>query len=169
MVCDHKRWAMWQTEQLIVCCRSDGFGEGAGGSGSERAGGRAGGWRVGGGEERVSDERSTSLTVVLHSGKHQSRVIYSLPPWPGPSHFFSLANYVCKHQTRKQDTGQITCICIASLSPPLSVVCLHPFRLAMQMHGCHLYQPLSPTLPFLSPIPDSHSLSPLVSLPVPAF
>lgn len=54
-----------------------------------------------GGEERVSDERRASLTVVLRGGEHQSQVIYSLP-WPGPSPFFSLVVCVCKHGTKKK-------------------------------------------------------------------
>lgn len=57
--------------------------------------------RGGGGEERVSDERRASLTVVLRGGEHQSQVIYSLP-WPGPSPFFSLVVCVCKHGTKKK-------------------------------------------------------------------
>lgn len=120
---------MWQTEQLIVCFR----------------GGWVGGWagvkelvglRRGGGSE-VSDEHSTSLTVVLHDGKHQSQVIYSLP-LAGTLPLFFLVMYVCKHQTKKTTTtGNWPDRCSHCKSipvpapPPLPFVCLHPFKSAM--------------------------------------
>lgn len=110
------------------------------------------GLRRGGGSE-VSDEHSTSLTVVLHDGKHQSQVIYSLP-LAGTLPLFFLVMYVCKHQTKKQqqqETGQIAAL-IASLFlyPPPPPLCLSPsIQIRYACMTRPFYQSLSPTLPFL--------------------
>ncbi len=80
--------------------------------------------REGRSEKRVSDEHRTSLTVVLHGGKHQSQVIYSLP-LPGPS-FFSLL--LCVFVNNEQKTGcwpdhcspHLHCKAIPQLPPCLS-------------------------------------------------
>lgn len=90
--------------------------------------------RGGGSEKRVSDEHRTSLTVVLHGGKHQSQVIYSLP-WPGPSFFSPL---LCVFVNTEHKTGYWPDHCSPHLHckaiPPLPP-CLSLFKFTTQMHG----------------------------------
>lgn len=101
-----------------------GWWVGEGRSGSERAGGFEAGRR-----SEVSDEHSTSLTVVLHDGKHQSQVIYSLP-LARTLPLFSLVMYVCKHQTKKtqkkQETGRIAALIASLFLYPPPPLCLSP-------------------------------------------
>lgn len=122
------------------------------------------GLRRGGGSE-VSDEHSTSLTVVLHDGKHQSQVIYSLP-LARTLPLFSLVMYVCKHQTKKtqkkQETGRIAALIASLFLYPLPFVCLHPFKSAMQMHGWSLLS-ISQSHFTVSPLPFFYACS--ISLP----
>lgn len=61
-------------------------------------------------------ERGSSA-VVLHNGKHQSQVIYSLPPGQDPPPFFSLVMYVCKHQNKQTSYWPDHCICISFSTP----------------------------------------------------
>lgn len=113
------------------------------------------GLRRGGGSE-VSDEHSTSLTVVLHDGKHQSQVIYSLP-LAGTLPLFFLVMYVCKHQTKKQqqqqETGQIAAL-IASLFlyPPPSPLSVSIHSNSLCMHDSSLLS-ISQSHFTVSPLP----------------
>lgn len=137
--------------------------------------------RGGGGEERVSDERRASLTVVLRGGEHQSQVIYSLP-WPGPSPFFSLVVCVCKHGTKKKKDRMRARSALTpsaprgySPTPPLppTVSVPHAFESTTQMHGSSslnqpftlfffmpVFFPLSffPTSPLLPALPPSSAV-----------
>lgn len=111
------------------------------------------GLRRGGGSE-VSDEHSTSLTVVLHDGKHQSQVIYSLP-LAGTLPLFFLVMYVCKHQTKNNNNRKLARSLLSlqvysCTRPPPPPLCLSPsIQIRYACMTRPFYQSLSPTLPFL--------------------